>query len=525
MSNSPGLSYVFARDNRVLLAPFSEGDSALKVQYCDDTPPTALLELRRVYALPLKLEHCATEALDEAIGRQYQEQGQSIAAMGDISDEVDLDTLAGELPEAQELLDVQDDAPVIRLINALFAEALKSGASDIHIETYETSMSVRLRLDGILQEVLRPPRQLAPLLVSRIKVMAKLDIAEKRVPQDGRVSLRVAGRAVDVRISTIPSNYGERVVMRLLDKQAARIDLAHLGMPSHSLDQFSDLLRQPNGILLVTGPTGSGKTTTLYAGLSLLNDRKRNILTVEDPVEYAIEGIGQTQVNNKVGMSFARGLRAILRQDPDVVMVGEIRDFETAEIAVQASLTGHMVLSTLHTNTAVGAITRLRDIGVESYLIASSLKGVLAQRLVRKLCNHCKTPTVISEAQAQMLSAPELAGQQVYQAQGCEHCHNTGYQGRVGLYELLRVDGRLRELIHDGAGEQSLLRAVDAQLQSLLAEGQRVILEGLSSIEEVLRCVREDSVQEEYANIRATQNVPADVADTNTGESQAAQPE
>ncbi len=482
------LSYSYARKNQVLL-----NESTLL--YCKDTPPEALAEVRRAVGKELAVELCESAILAEKINANYQQQSGAagMEVIGDISNEVDLDKLIEEIPESQDLLESQDDAPVIRLINALFAEALKLGASDIHIETYEKTMSVRLRVDGILQEVLSPNRRLAPLLVSRIKVMAKLDIAEKRVPQDGRVSLKIAGRSVDVRISTIPSSYGERVVMRLLDKQAARIDLTHLGMPKGTLDRFTQLLKNPNGIILVTGPTGSGKTTTLYAGLTLLNDRVRNILTVEDPIEYAVDGIGQTQVNSKVGMTFARGLRAILRQDPDVVMVGEIRDGETAEIAVQASLTGHLVLSTLHTNNAVGAITRLVDIGVEPYLISSSLKGILAQRLVRKLCSTCREPHPMDEAEAALLGDRSLAGSTAYLAKGCEECHHTGYRGRSGIYELLVIDRKVSELIHNGAGEQAIVDAAKGHMTRLLGEGRRLVLEGATSIDEVLRSVREDT--------------------------------
>lgn len=484
------LSYAFARNNRVLIDESDDG--AVQLLCCESTPPDAVAEVQRVLDAPFALQLCDEADLQERINAAFQrQQGDAMSAMGDISNEVDLDRLAEEIPESQDLLDAQDDAPVIRLINALFGEALKRDASDIHIETYEKTMSVRLRVDGILQEVLTPHRRLAPLLVSRIKVMSRLDIAEKRVPQDGRVSLRIAGRSVDVRVSTIPSNYGERVVMRLLDKQAARIDLNHLGMPDKTLHTLKELLHQPNGIILVTGPTGSGKTTTLYAGLMALNDRKRNILTVEDPVEYDIDGIGQTQVHAKVGMTFARGLRAILRQDPDVVMVGEIRDQETAEIAVQASLTGHMVLSTLHTNTAVGAITRLIDIGVEPYLIASSLKGVLAQRLVRKLCHDCREPIELDETEARLLGDPSVKGQPAYNASGCEACQHTGYRGRQGVYELLVIDREASELIHNRAGEQDILRHAGGRMKSLMSEGRRLVLEGQTSVDELLRSVRE----------------------------------
>lgn len=483
------LSYAFARTNRLLV---EDGEHGPQVLVCRTTPASALAEVQRALNTSFSMALCDEDALQEKINEAFQrQQGDAMSAMGDISDEVDLDRLAEEIPESQDLLDAQDDAPVIRLINALFGEALKRDASDIHIETYEKTMSVRLRVDGILQEVLTPNRRLAPLLVSRIKVMSRLDIAEKRVPQDGRVSLRIAGRSVDVRVSTIPSNYGERVVMRLLDKQAARIDLSHLGMPERTLAKLTDLLHQPNGIILVTGPTGSGKTTTLYAGLMALNDRKRNILTVEDPVEYDIEGIGQTQVHAKVGMTFARGLRAILRQDPDVVMVGEIRDQETAEIAVQASLTGHMVLSTLHTNTAIGAITRLVDIGVEPYLIASSLKGVLAQRLVRRLCQSCRQPITLDATEARLLGDTQLEGQQAYNAGGCDACQHSGYRGRQGVYELLVIDRELAEMIHNRAGEQEIQRYASARMTTLMSEGRRLVLEGQTSLDELLRSVRE----------------------------------
>ncbi|MEL1602738.1 ATPase, T2SS/T4P/T4SS family, partial [Acinetobacter baumannii] len=293
-----------------------------------------------------------------------------------LEDHPDLLSLADQVPETEDLMDQEDDAPIVRLINALLSEAIRVGASDIHIEAFEKKLSVRLRVDGQLREIVQPRRELAPLLVSRIKVMAKLDIAEKRVPQDGRISLRLAGREVDVRVSTLPSSHGERVVMRLLDKQAGRLNMTHLGLMANDYERLTQLVHRPHGIILVTGPTGSGKTTTLYAALSDLNDNTRNILTAEDPIEYQLEGIGQTQVNTKVDMTFARALKAMLRQDPDVVMVGEIRDLETAEIAVQASLTGHLVLSTLHTNTAIGAVTRLKDMGIEPFLLSSSLIGV-----------------------------------------------------------------------------------------------------------------------------------------------------
>lgn len=354
----------------------------------------ALMEVKRVTSANFTLIEVSQEQFESRLTVAYQrDSSEARQLMEDLgADSDDFFSLAEDLPQDEDLLESEDDAPIIKLINAMLGEAIKEGASDIHIETFEKSLSIRFRVDGVLRDVLSPSRKLAPLLVSRVKVMAKLDIAEKRVPQDGRISLRIGGRAVDVRVSTMPSSHGERVVMRLLDKNATRLDLHSLGMTARNHDSFRKMIDRPHGIILVTGPTGSGKSTTLYAGLQELNSNERNILTVEDPIEFDIDGIGQTQVNPKVDMTFARGLRAILRQDPDVVMVGEIRDLETAQIGVQASLTGHLVMSTLHTNTAVGAITRLRDMGIEPFLISSSLLGVLAQRLVRTLCKDCKEP-------------------------------------------------------------------------------------------------------------------------------------
>jgi general secretion pathway protein E len=344
----------------------------------------------------------------------------------------------------------------------------------------------------VLREVLEPQRVLAPLLVSRIKVMARLDIAEKRLPQDGRISLRVAGRAVDVRVSTLPSGNGERVVLRLLDKQAGRLNLEHLGMAEASRDTIDVLINKPHGIILVTGPTGSGKTTTLYAALGRLNNKRRNIMTVEDPIEYYLDGIGQTQVNTKVDMSFARGLRAILRQDPDVVMVGEIRDIETAEISVQASLTGHLVFSTLHTNTAVGAVTRLRDMGVEPFLLSSSLIGVLAQRLVRVLCEDCKDAYTAGQADCEMMGIPANNPPVLYRARGCPGCNQLGYRGRTGIYELVTLDDNMRGMIHDGAGEIELEREARKNSPGIRQDGWRKVLEGETTVEEVLRVTQGD---------------------------------
>ncbi|MBM7060884.1 type II secretion system ATPase GspE [Pseudomonas sp. UL073] len=453
---------------------------------------TALAEVQRFVGSRLPLQPLSAEAFERALGLAYQHDSASMQLAEDIGGSLDLAALAEQIPETEDLLEQEDDAPIIRLINAILGEAIKENASDIHLETFERRLVVRFRVDGILREVLEPKRELAALLVSRVKVMAKLDIAEKRVPQDGRISLRVGGREVDIRVSTLPSANGERVVLRLLDKQAGRLSLQHLGMSARDRELMEETVRKPHGILLVTGPTGSGKTTTLYASLVSLNDRTRNILTVEDPIEYHLEGIGQTQVNTKVDMTFARGLRAILRQDPDVVMVGEIRDRETAEIAVQASLTGHLVLSTLHTNSAIGAITRLVDMGIEPFLLSSSLLGVLAQRLVRVLCPHCREAYVAGETECRTLGVAPDEAPQLYHARGCTQCNQQGYRGRTGIYELVVFDDRMRTLIHNAASEQEMTRHARSHGPSIREDGRRKVLEGVTTLEEVLRVTREE---------------------------------
>ena len=489
-SEAPLFPYTFARQHQVLA--LVRPDAPVKVLYTVSTSPLSLLELERVSTGPFEITCVEPDQLEQRLGEVYQASQQpGLTVMQQLDEDVDLQQLSDQLSESEDLLASEDDAPIIRLLNAIFTEALNRKASDVHIESFEQRMSVRLRIDGVLQEVLRPSRHIAPLLVSRVKVMARLDIAEKRLPQDGRLSLRMAGRSLDVRVSTIPSMHGERVVLRLLDKQSNQLSLSQLGMPADTESRLRDVLAQPNGILLVTGPTGSGKTTTLYAGLTHLNDRQRNILTVEDPVEYALDGIGQTQVNAKTGMTFARGLRAILRQDPDIVMVGEIRDAETAQIAVQASLTGHLVLSTLHTNSAVGAISRLVDIGIEPFLLAATLKGVLAQRLIRQLCPHCKCAVTLSESDAAALGAPAVARQTAFQAGGCAQCNHSGYSGRKGLYELLAITPDIRQMIHGGAAEHEIKAALFAHVNSMLDEGRALVLAGVTSVDEVVRMVKE----------------------------------
>jgi general secretion pathway protein E len=485
------LPYAFAKRHGVLISRIE--DDHVELLHRRKFSPGALAEVRRVTGRKLTLSPASDEQFDALLAQTY-EQGsdQAMAMMEGVGNELDLDRLAETL-EPEDLLEADDDAPIIRLINALLTEAIKVNASDIHIEPFESRMRVRFRVDGMLREILQPPGHIAPLVISRIKVMARLDIAEKRLPQDGRISLRVAGRAVDVRVSTLPSGHGERVVLRLLDKQAGRLDLDQLGMARPVQQRFDELLHRPHGIILVTGPTGSGKTTTLYAGLQRLNIKSRNILTVEDPIEYFIDGVGQTQVNTKVDMSFARGLRSILRQDPDVVMIGEIRDFETSSIAVQASLTGHLVLSTLHTNSAIGAITRLRDMGVEPFLLSSSLIGVMAQRLVRRLCSACRKPHTITDSEREWLNLTADESPTIYSADGCAKCNHLGYAGRTGLYEFIPIDNHLQDMIHDGAGEHAMEQYARRFASSLRQDGRRLILEGVTSLEEVLRVSRDDT--------------------------------
>ena len=493
------LPFAFARRFGVVLTNAADANAAnadatdtggLEIWAKSQPSLATLAEIRRLTKLPAKVRLVSSEAFDEQLSAAYaRDSSEAKQMVEDLGEELDLASLASALPETEDLLEQQDDAPIIRLINALLAQAIRENASDVHIETFEQALVVRFRVDGVMREVVRPRRELASLLTSRIKVMARLDIAEKRVPQDGRISLRIGGREVDVRVSTMPANFGERVVLRLLDKQAGRLKLEKLGLAPHTLQVLQQTVRKPHGIFLVTGPTGSGKTTTLYGSLAELNGSAINVLTVEDPIEYSLPGIGQTQVNNKAEMTFARGLRAILRQDPDVVMVGEIRDIETAEIAVQASLTGHLVMSTLHTNTAVGAVTRLIDMGVEPFLLSSSLIGVLAQRLVRVLCHECRQPRAADSTELAFLQESTAT---VYQAQGCAACSQSGYAGRTGIYEMVSVDERLRELIHDAASEQAMAAYARSRAPSISDDGKAKILAGVTSVEEVLRVSLDD---------------------------------
>ena len=471
------LPYTFARTHQLLLQDLA-GKHTLWVHA--HTAPSAVSEVMRKYPVEV-METLEAEALVQRISAAYA-QGESSAAMvmNEVQGDADFSSMMQDLPAVEDLLETADDAPIIRMLNALLTQAARDGASDIHIEPFERHSSVRFRVDGTLREVVQAHRALHAALISRLKIMADLDISEKRLPQDGRISLRIGTRAVDVRVSTLPSAHGERAVLRLLDKSQDQISLEAMGMQGDVLTQFEKLVTQPHGIILVTGPTGSGKTTTLYAALGRLNAAQQNIMTVEDPIEYELPGVGQTQVNAKIELTFAKALRAILRQDPDVIMIGEIRDFETAQIAIQASLTGHLVLATLHTNDAASAVTRLTDMGIEPFLLSSSLLGVLGQRLVRKLCPHCKVR--------------RSAGDLSYYPVGCAECGHTGYQKRTGVFELMVCDETLRAHIHNKAAE-SLIRstALDNGMQLMREDGQRLVAAGITSQEELTRVTRESN--------------------------------
>ena len=482
--------FAFARRHGVFVR--EAGGAERVMVFRANAPLTALAESQRVAGGALPLLALTDDQFETELQRSYEGSAQGNGqSMADLGEEFDLADLADELREPTDLLESADDAPIIRLINGVLSAAIRENASDIHIEPFESRLSIRLRVDGVLRQIMEPPAAIGSLLVSRIKIMAKLDIAEKRVPQDGRISLRIANRPVDVRVSTIPSGSGERVVLRLLDKQAGRLDLSRLGMAPATLAQMDALIAAPHGIVLVTGPTGSGKTTTLYAALSRLDPKAMNIMTVEDPIEYDLDGISQTQINTRIEMSFARALRTILRQDPDVVMIGEIRDLETAQIAVQASLTGHLVFATLHTNDAVSAVTRLVDMGVEPFLLASSMIGIVAQRLVRQLCVECRKPLARDAAQLRALGAAGTPGT-YFAPQGCTACGHSGYKGRTGIYEFLLVDDDLRRLIHDRASEHDLRHhSLAGGMRSLRDDGIRLAAAGTISLEEVVRVTRE----------------------------------
>ena len=509
------LPYAFARDFVLLALRDNAVDSPVEVWISDATTPSAIAEVSRCFGF-VKLKAMPRTALEAEIAKAYAGSGGDAAqVMDEYESDIDLTKLMLDMPAIEDLLESADDAPVIRMINALLTQALREGASDIHIEPFEQISVVRFRIDGSLRDVVRPKKAIHASLISRIKIMAQLDIAEKRLPQDGRITLRVGGKPVDVQVSTLPTGHGERAVLRLLDKEGGKLDLQHLGMSAEVLAQFDKLIAQPHGIVLVTGPTGSGKTTTLYAALSRLNDTRTNILTVEDPIEYELAGVGQTQVNPRIDMTFAKALRAILRQDPDIIMIGEIRDLETAQIAVQASLTGHLVLATLHTNDSAAAVTRLLDMGIEPFLLSSSLLGVAAQRLVRKLCEHCKRQDghegsnapddKTYHARPPHLNPLPQAGEeaneslrefhingQYWQATGCDKCGHTGYQGRVGVYELLLTTDQIRAQIHNRASEADIRATAQRDgMRTMREDGERWLADGTTTQAELLRVTKE----------------------------------
>jgi general secretion pathway protein E len=484
----------YARRNAVL--PLRRQADEVVVAIADPRALGTLDDLRVLYDCPVRVVVVPAEALTDALNRAYDlASGSAAELMGDLEEER-LDLIATELEEPRDLLEAGDEAPIIRLVNSLLFQAVKDRASDIHIEPFERSLTVRFRIDGILYDVISPPKRFQPIIISRVKIMAGLNIAEKRLPQDGRIRTKVAGKDIDVRVSVIPTAFGERVVLRLLDRSSTLLGLEELGLTGRNLTLVERLVRQSHGIVLVTGPTGSGKTTTLYAALSTINSSERNIITIEDPIEYQLHGVGQMQVNPKIDLTFANGLRSILRQDPDVIMVGEIRDGETAEIAIQAALTGHLVFSTLHTNDSASAVTRLVEMGTEPFLVSSSVIAVMAQRLVRRVCEGCRRVVrPEAEALAEVGLTPDmLAGRTIYGGgAGCDACKQTGYRGRTGIHELLAVDDDVRALIMKNSDAVAIRRAATAAgMLTLREDGAAKVLAGDTTIEEVLRVTQDD---------------------------------
>ena len=476
------LPYDFVKENDVLA--FNEGNS-FSVISLNSLNDDIYHEIQRFLKSNFSFSLCKSDYFNDLLTSSFSINNDSTALSEELTDEFDLQSFAGSISATEDLLSGSNDTPIIKLINGIISQAVKNRASDIHFEPYEESLIVRFRVDGILKEILKQDSKISSVLISRIKIISGLDISERRLPQDGRVSLSLGDKNIDVRVSTLPSSYGERIVLRLLDKQASQINIDDLGLPSAILKNYKSSLKNPEGIILFTGPTGSGKTTTLYSGLRYLSDSSQNILTVEDPIEYTLTGIGQTQVNTKTGYTFAKGLRAILRQDPDVVMVGEMRDVETAQIGIQASLTGHLVLSTVHTNSAVAAITRLRDMGIESFLLASSLRTVISQRLVRRLCLKCKKEESPSKKSIALFNLD--SDKKVFISSGCDACSNTGYQGRIAIAECIQVDKSLKEMIHNNASENLISDHVFKNNQSIDEASSDLISNGITSCEELIR--------------------------------------
>ncbi len=481
---------------RYQLLPVRRAGDSIVVATADPSQLGPLDDVRVLLHHPVQVVVAPGSVIVDAINRIYDAAASQTSDLMEGLDEDRLEMMATDFEETQDLLDADEEAPIIRLINSVLFQAVKDRASDIHIEPFERDLSVRFRIDGILYDIISPPKRFQPVIISRVKIMAGLNIAEKRLPQDGRIRIKLAGKEVDIRVSTVPTAYGERVVMRLLDRSSTILQLDELGLNGHKLARVDTLIHQSHGIVLVTGPTGSGKTTTLYAGLSRINTTDKNIITIEDPIEYQLHGVGQIQVNPKIELTFASGLRSILRQDPDVIMVGEIRDAETAKIAIQAALTGHLVFSTLHTNDSCGAITRLIEMGIEPFLVASSVIAVMAQRLLRRVCPTCREPyrPSVEEMRQLGVSADVLEGHTVYRASsGCPDCKQTGYRGRLGIHELLVIDDEVRNLTMKAADSSSIRRIAAAKgMTSLREDGAEKVLNGMTTIEEVLRVTQED---------------------------------
>lgn len=478
-----------------IILPFSRSKHIVKVAISDPLNLTPIDDLKVFLNSDIELFLTESITILNAVNMAYETHKEAAEqVIEDMGDEA----LTAGLDEPIDIIDAVDEAPIIKLINSLLFRSVKDRASDIHFEPFERDIVVRFRIDGVLHNILTLPKRFQPSITSRIKIMASLNIAEKRLPQDGRIGLKIAGKEIDIRVSLIPTSFGERVVLRLLDKSGYLLRLTDIGLSVDMQSVLNRLIRLPHGIVLVTGPTGSGKTTTLYASLTEINSPGKNIITIEDPVEYQIKGIGQVQVNPKIELTFARGLRSILRQDPDVIMVGEVRDHETAEIAIQASLTGHLVFSTLHTNDSAGAITRLIDMGIEPFLVSSSVVAIIAQRLVRNLCPHCKkehTPA-LPELKELGVAQSEAKDCIVYLPVGCDKCMQTGYRGRTGIYELLLINDEIRNLVLQNINSQIIkTKAVECGMTTLRADGAAKVLAGVTSIEEVLRVTQEDIVE------------------------------
>lgn len=483
------VSLTFVKKNLVL--PLRKKEGHLIVAIAGHGGIFALHELERIFGIPVRAVFADEKQILGAINRSFDRLSGSAQDVIEGLNGESLEAIANTWDEPKDLIDLADEAPIIKLLNSLLFQAVKDRASDIHIEPYEKEVEVRFRVDGVLYPVLTPPKTLQDALVSRVKIMAGLDIAEKRLPQDGKIRLLIAGKDIYVRVSVIPTSYGERIVLRLLDRKGDIIALDSVGLNAAQVKAMEGLLSKTNGIILVTGPTGSGKTTTLYAALNRINSTRQNIITVEDPVEYQLKGIGQVHVNPKIGLTFASGLRSILRQDPDVIMIGEIRDRETAEIAIQASLTGHLVLSTLHTNDTATAVTRLVDMGIEPFLVASSISGILAQRLVRILCPHCKAEYAPTPEEAKLFKTPPV---KLWRPQGCERCFNTGYHGRTGIFEFLMPGAEMRPLILKNQDADTLKRlALSRGMKTMAEDGIEKAALGITSLEEVLRVTQEDA--------------------------------